>query len=177
MILKYKRSKIIAFSISGYVLFYIWKKLKMKKILLLLLAFVSVAVTGQEAANIKVDVNRELYPVHIEDAYMSEDSDAMIGVTYMDEPYSRATAVLDIVKSKMKMQDDEPVYLPQSRAAVTAVKGMVPDDLGEMCIEMYVIEANGGEGFILLMSGYRLADKAIYAAEGKKAALSAVYVP
>jgi hypothetical protein len=130
---------------------------------------------GQEAVNVKIDVDRELYPVHDEDAYMSSDSNAIIGATYMNEPYSSAGSVLAVMKSQMNIEGAEQINLPESKAPLSGIKGVVLDEFGEeMFMELYIIEANKGAGVILIMSGYRLADKAIYGAEGKKAALSAV---
>src|SRR5687768_2696839 len=128
----------------------------MIKILLLLLSFVPFTVLGQDVVEVKIDVNRELYPVHEEDAYKSSDSYAMIGVTYMDAPYNQAIHILDIMKVKVKLQEYESIDLTGSRTAVTGVEGIVLDDFGEkMCIELYVLEANEGQALILIMSGYK----------------------
>lgn len=149
----------------------------MKKILLLLLAVFSFTASGQERGilDIKIDVNRELYPLYEDDTYMSSDSNAIIGVTYLEKTLNQVATILDVMESQMNIQNPERVTLSESKTPGYGVMGIVIDELGqEMFMELYIIEVNNGEGVIFIMSSYKLADKDIYGAEGRKATLSAV---
>lgn len=68
----------------------------MKKLLLGLFAAISFSAAAQEPGTYKVsvDVNKELYPIEMEDSYMSSNMLSLLGVTYMDGDFANAETTL-----------------------------------------------------------------------------------
>ncbi len=152
----------------------------MKKLLLLFIVFISCGVAAQDAKFSKVNINidRKLYPVEGEDSYSSSNSLAIIGATYMDGDFSRAESILQNISDNIMLQDSQRLDFTSNNSKVLGVTGNVLKNVQghAMYMELYLIEAKGltgNNGVILIMSGYPVAEKAVYGAEGKKAALSA----
>lgn len=151
----------------------------MKKILTFLIMLIGICAVAQEnnEPKVKIDIDRKLYPIEDEDTYSSEDSQAMIGVTFMEGNFALAEYILEATANNMKLQNT--VKAGTFEDNWLSISGDANDETigGEMYIELYVVNAEDAGGVIVIMSGYPVAEKSVYGKQGKKAAESATLMP
>ena len=145
----------------------------MKKIFTILILIISANFTAQtiDEAGFKLNIDRNLYPVQDEDSYSSEDSLALLGISFMEGDFINSQSIINSIAEGMRLENViKSGSVDENYLAISGSMNAEMDGI-EQYIELYIVKSKDNyeiDGFIFIMSSYPVEQKDIYGEQGKK---------